>query len=175
MSDRPEYPHIRRVITGHDEHDKPVVLTDGPATNEKYPDPGVISTLIWSTDATPAPVPRGEAEDMGARILGSAPPPNGSRFCVIDFPPNNTVVRHRTETLDYVIVLEGTIEMILDDDATVTLSAGDILVQRATYHAWVNRSAARARIAVVLLDAQPLGIGKAIPRGETAAGHHNEK
>ena len=172
MSNRPDYPFVRRVVTGHDATKVAKVLIDAPAANEKYPDPGVISTLIWSTDAMPAPVPIGEdAEDMGERKLGSAPPPNGSRFAIIDFPPGNPVAFHRTETLDYVIVLEGEIDMDLDD-SSVHLSTGDVLIQRATNHAWVNRGSVRARIAVVLLDAQPLGIGKAVARGTTASSTH---
>ena len=105
---------------------------------------------------------------MGNRKLGSAPPPHGSRFAVIDFPPGNPVAFHRTETLDYVIVLEGEIDMDLDD-SSVHLKAGEILIQRGTYHAWVNRGAVRARIAVVLLDAEPLGIGKPVRAGTTAS------
>jgi uncharacterized cupin superfamily protein len=61
--------------------------------------------------------------------------------------------------LDYILVIEGEIEM---DDATVKLKAGDIVIQRGTHHAWVNRSNKRARLAVVLVDAVPLGIGKPI-------------
>ena len=171
MSQRPDYPFIRRVITGHDAANTAKVLIDAPATNEKYPDAGMISTLIWATDQMPADIAIGESpEDMGNRILGSAPPVNGTRFCVIDFPPGNKAVTHRTETLDYVIVLEGEIEMDMDD-STVTLKAGEILVQRGTNHTWMNRSNARARIAVVLVDAQPLGIGNALARNTTAAAH----
>jgi hypothetical protein len=65
---------------------------------------------------------------------------------------------HRTETIDYVIVIAGEIDMDMDD-STVHLRAGDVMVQRGTNHAWVNRSAAPARVALVLIDAVPLGIG----------------
>ncbi len=171
MSDRPDYPFVRRVITGHDDANTAKVLIDAPATNEKYPDKGMISTLIWATDSMPADIAIGEGiEDMGNRILGSAPPENGTRFCVIDFPPGNSAVTHRTETLDYVICLEGEIEMDMDD-SSVKLKAGDILVQRGTNHTWMNRGTVRARIAVVLVDAKPLGIGKALARNTTAAAH----
>ncbi len=171
MSERPDYPRIRRVITGHDENQTAKVLIDGPATNEKYPDAGMISTLMWATDSMPADIAIGSAiEDTGNRMLGSAPPENGTRFAILDFPPGNTAVTHRTETLDYVIVLEGEIEMDMDD-STVKLKAGDVLIQRGTNHTWMNRSQQRARIAVVLIDAQPLGIGKALARNTTAAAH----
>lgn len=158
---KPDYPPIRRIITGHD-GDVAKVLIDSAATNAKYPAPGTVSTLIWSTDKSPAQIPAGiYVEDMGARIMGTAPPPNGTRFTVIDFPPGNTPHMHRTETIDYVLVLEGEIQMDMDD-STVKMKAGDIMVQRGTNHAWANRSKARARIAFVLIDAEPLGIGKPV-------------
>jgi uncharacterized cupin superfamily protein len=69
-----------------------------------------------------------------------------------------------------VICLEGEIEMDMDD-SSVKLKAGDILVQRGTNHTWMNRGTVRARIAVVLVDAKPLGIGKALARNTTAAAH----
>lgn len=161
------YPPIRRIITGHNS-EIAEVLIDGAATNAKYPSPGTVSTLIWSTDSTPAKIPAGvEIEDMGARQIGTSPPKNGTRFAVIDFPPGNSPYMHRTETLDYVIVLEGEIEMELDA-STVKMKAGDIMVQRGTNHAWANRSNARARVAFVLIDAEPLGIGKPVVGAQNA-------
>ena len=168
-TERPHYPQIRRVVTGHDEKKVAKVLMEGPATNAKYPGPGTVSTLIWCTDSTPADISLGEnVEDMGARILGSPPPPNGTRFAVIDFPPGNAAVTHRTETIDYVIVLSGEIDMDMDD-SVVKLKAGEVMVQRGTNHAWVNRGKERARVAFVLIDAKPLGIGHAIARGVSAS------
>jgi quercetin dioxygenase-like cupin family protein len=152
-------PPIRRVVTGHDADRVAKVIMDGPATNEKSSSPGTVSTLIWSTDRTPADISIGETvEDLGARILGTAPPRNGTRFAVIDFPPGNTGRMHRTETVDYVIVISGEIDMDMDN-STVHLKAGDVMVQRGTNHAWVNRGKERARLAFVLIDAEPLGIG----------------
>jgi quercetin dioxygenase-like cupin family protein len=107
----------------------------------------------------PADIGIGEnVEDMGARILGTAPPENGSRFIVMEFAAGVTSEMHRTETIDYIVMLSGEIDMDMDD-STVKLRAGDIMVQRGTNHAWVNRSNAPARLAIVLLDAKPLGIG----------------
>jgi quercetin dioxygenase-like cupin family protein len=158
---KPNYPSIRRIVTGHD-GEVAEVLIDAPASNAKYPAPGTVSTLIWSTDSAPAKIPAGRnVEDMGARILGTAPPAHGTRFTVIDFPPGNTPHMHRTETIDYVLVLDGEIEMDMDQ-STVKMKAGDIMVQRGTNHAWANRSNARARVAFVLIDAEPLGIGKPV-------------
>src|ERR1700674_2790586 len=106
----------------------------GPATNAKHPNAGTVSTMIWSTDRTPADISIGESvEDLGARIIGTAPPANGTRFAVIDFPPGNAPRMHRTETIDYVIVLEGEIEMDIDD-STVKMQAGALLVRRRSSH-----------------------------------------
>jgi len=162
-------PPIRRVVTGHDSNKVAKVLIDAPATNSKGPGTGLVSTLIWSTDRTPAQVPIGEEiEDMGERVLGSAPPPSGSRFTVIEFPPGVVSAMHRTETIDYVIVIEGEIDMDMDD-STVKLRHGDVMVQRGTNHAWVNRSDKKARVAFVLIDAEPLGIGHPV-LGKSSAG-----
>ncbi|HWE74056.1 MAG TPA: cupin domain-containing protein [Stellaceae bacterium] len=155
------FPPIRRIVTGHDDKGVAKVLWEDFATNAKpsrRPGGGK-STLIWSSDRMPMAMPIGEKiEDEGARILGTAPPPNGTRFCVIDFPANAPGTMHRTETVDYVLVLFGEIDMDMDD-STVHLKAGDILIQRGTNHSWVNRSDKPARVAFVLIDAQPLGIG----------------
>ena len=159
MREKPDYPPIRRVVTGHDMAGTAKVLLDAPATNWKSSSPGTVSTLIWSTDAMPADIALGEQiEDRGARVLGTAPPVHGTRFAVIDFPPGNSARMHRTETIDYVIVIAGEIDMDLDD-STVRLKAGDVMIQRGTNHAWVNRGNAPARLAFVLIDAVPLGIG----------------
>ena len=75
---------------------------------------------------------------------------------------------HRTETVDYVLVLSGEIDMETDD-STISLKAGDILVQRGTNHAWVNRGTEPARVAFVLIDAKPLGIGHPVTGGARAS------
>jgi quercetin dioxygenase-like cupin family protein len=162
VTDQANYPPIRRFVTGHDAENVAKVIMQGPATNAKHAGTGTVSTLIWSTDRTPADIAVGEdVEDLGARILGTAPPANGTRFAVIDFPPGNEPRMHRTETIDYVIVLEGEIEMDMDG-STVKMKAGDVMVQRGSNHAWANRGSARARVAFVLIDAAPLGIGHPI-------------
>ncbi len=130
---------IRRVITGHDDKNVAKVILEGPAANTKTPREGVASTLMWCSDAMPADISIGEVEDMGARILGTAPPENGSRFIVMEFAAGVVSEMHRTETIDYIVMLEGEIDMDMDD-TTVKLRAGDIMVQRGTNHAWVNRS-----------------------------------
>jgi quercetin dioxygenase-like cupin family protein len=160
---------IRRVVTGHDANNVAKAIMDGPASNHKGGASGAQSTLIWITEGAPAEMPIGETvEDLGARILGTPPPVNGTRFCVITFPPGNPGRMHRTETIDYVIVMEGELDMDMDD-STVKLKAGDVLVQRGTNHSWVNRSDQVARAAFVLVDAKPLGIGHPVLREQSAS------
>lgn len=144
---------IRRIVTGHDAAGKAIVVSDGNATNIKRPDDKVSSTLMWVTDQAPSDL---LAEgDAGARIVGTAPPEGGTRFAVLDIQPGNTFHgQHRTDTVDYVICLLGEVEMALDDEV-VKMKSGDIMIQRGTNHAWMNRSAAPARIAFVLIDALP--------------------
>ena len=162
---------VRRVVTGHDSNKVAKVLIDALATNKKFLPSGTVSTLIWATDCTPADIAMGErVEDMGARMLGTAPPPNGTRFTVNDFPPGNNAVMHRTETIDYVLVLSGEIDMVTDQ-STIKLKAGDVMVQRGTNHAWVNRGTEVARVAFVLIDAKPLGIGKPVTGASSPGGH----
>src|SRR5438309_10487177 len=136
---REGYPPIRRVVTGHDAKQVAKILIDGPATNKRISKSGGVSTLIWCTDRAPADISVGEnAEDMGARVLGTPPPPNGTRFTVNDIPPGRSGPMHRTETIDYVIVLAGELEMQMDD-STVEVTAGAVLVQRSPNQAYINR------------------------------------
>ncbi len=158
---------VRRVVTGHGTNRTAKVLIDATASNKRISKSGGISTLIWCTDCTPADISVGEnVEDMGARMLGTPPPPNGTRFTVNEIPPGRSGPMHRTETIDYVIVLAGELEMQMDD-STVKLKAGDVLVQRGTNHAWINRGTEPARVAFILIDAKPLGIGHPVTGGET--------
>jgi quercetin dioxygenase-like cupin family protein len=162
-------PALRRIVTGHDAEGVAKVLLDDTPTNRKISPTGNVSTLMWSTDACPADIAIGESiEDFGARILGTAPPAQGTRFAVIDFAPHTTGSVHRTDSLDYVICLAGEIEMQMDRSA-VTMRAGDVMVQRGTNHGWSNRTDRTARLAFVLMDARPIGIGQAV------SGSHNAR
>ena len=163
---------IRRIITGHTDEGVATVLIDAPAENfRKGSSPGQFSTLMWSTDSMPVTMPVGEgAEDMGARKLGTYPPVNGTRFMIAEYPPGNHPHMHRTETLDYIVVLEGAIDMEMDEGRVVTLRQGDVMVQRGTNHAWINRGPGVCRMAFVLIDAEPLGIGEPLPRGGVVGG-----
>jgi quercetin dioxygenase-like cupin family protein len=157
-------PPIRRVVTGHDAQNIARVLIDGPATNKRA---GSASTLIWCSDSMPVDISIGEEiEDMGNRELGTPPPPNGTRFTINDIQPGNAPVMHRTETLDYAIVLSGDVDFEIDG-STTSLKAGDVVVQRGTNHAWANRGTEVARIAFILIDAVPLGIGHPVTGSAT--------
>ncbi len=149
-------PQIRRIVTGHDADGKAVVWIDGLATNKKCPEPEVTSILMWVTDETPADF--SAHFDAGERILGTAPPAGGTRFCVIEFRPGNRSHVHRTDTIDYVICVSGEIDMDLED-TTVHMKAGDVMVQRGTGHSWVNRGTEPARLAFVLVDGKPKRTG----------------
>lgn len=148
-----EGPYIRRIITGHDQNGKAIVWKDEPAGNHKFPDGKFSSTLMWITDSTPANFLIDE--DTGARIVGTPPPSCGTRFTIMELQPGNEYHgQHRTDTIDYCLCISGEVEMLLDDEV-VKMSAGDVLIQRGTNHAWLNRGAEAARIAVILIDGEP--------------------
>ncbi len=145
--------NVRRVVTGHDDHGKAVVLIDDTAGNKRNPRPGVETALAWMTDSTPAELTG--REDLGARTVERPPSYRGSIFRVIEFSPGNERDMHVTPTIDYAVVISGEIDMELDDGVEVHLQAGDVLVQRATVHNWNNRGPAPCVIAFILIDAQP--------------------
>lgn len=88
--------------------------------------------------------------------------PHGTVCRVVDFAPNNPCIVHRTQSLDYGIVLEGQIEMVLEEGEATLMERGDIAVQRATMHGWRNPSATEwARMVFVLQDCRPLVVGGA--------------
>ncbi len=142
---------VRRVITGHNSDGKSCVLIDDIASNITSRRPGHESRLVWITDAAPASYDG--TDDAGAREIGRPPPANGTLIRVIELQPGVTADSHFTETVDYVIVISGKLEMELDTE-TVQLVAGDVLVQRGTRHNWINRSPQSCRFVAVLVDAE---------------------
>ncbi len=83
---------------------------------------------------------------------------NGTIFRVIEFAPGLAARNHRTDSIDYIVVIAGEIDMELDD-SIIHLKAGDIMVQRGTIHNWVNRGTVPCVLAVVLLDAKSVEVG----------------
>jgi len=137
---------VRRIVTGHDTDGKAVVKWDSEI--DAVPGrPGFSHVPLWATDKLP-PVLTDEdpAEwDIGTTIA------DGSVFRIIQYDPGVAGRRHVTDSIDYAIVLSGEIDMELDDGQEVHLKAGDVLIQRATIHNWVNRGAAPCVIAFVLI------------------------
>ena len=147
---------IRRVVTGHDEHGHAKVLFDGPLDNFKSNRPGGSSATIWTTDTLP---PNNDGhEDVAARPLATTVIEGGSVFRVVRYEPGVAPRNHRTDSIDYAVVLSGSIEMTLDGDEKVTVHAGDLLVQRGTVHNWINRGTEDCYIAFVLINAKPVEI-----------------
>ncbi|HUO78607.1 MAG TPA: cupin domain-containing protein [Steroidobacteraceae bacterium] len=149
----------RRVVTGHDARGRSVILSDGPPPQHhamRGPSVGADFHEIWG-DAEPTP----ELTSAVAREPNERPftimPPAGHLLRILDVYPlrdgGRRTVMHRTRTLDYVVVIEGELVLLLDD-SEVTLAAGDVVVQRGTDHAWENRSAAIARAAFFHVDAR---------------------
>jgi hypothetical protein len=172
---------VRRVVTGHDENGRAVVLNDGAPPHVTRPpqQPGLAFYEIWNTRASPAPVRANEPEPTDLH-RDTAPPANGTIIRIVDIPPEgeegpsfdsetaralfekvglaenaeHTIpgrhpLMHRTESIDYGVVLDGEIVLLLDDQE-VPLKTGDVVVQRGTIHAWANRSDRITRMLFVL-------------------------
>jgi mannose-6-phosphate isomerase-like protein (cupin superfamily) len=171
-------PEVRRVVTGLDAAGKAVALFDSAVlmTSFRSPNPGI---EMWVTDKSPPDL--SWTEDRAKTIkVGLTPPKGGTIFRIVDFVPItlkieamdiNTMMKvagadapakglpprhpmmHRTRSVDYAIIMSGEIDMLLDD-GEVHLKAGDVVVQQATNHAWVNRGKEVCRIAFILMDSQ---------------------
>ena len=144
---------IRRVVTGHDPSGRAVVKIDEICGNLTSRRPQHQSCLVWSTGEFPAD--NSGDGDGGARAVATTDP-NGTVFRVIEYGPGVAPRNHRTDSIDYAVVLSGEIDMELDDGVTVHLRQGDALVQRATIHNWVNRGTQSCVIAFVLVAAKPV-------------------
>jgi mannose-6-phosphate isomerase-like protein (cupin superfamily) len=174
-------PEVRRVVTGHDREGRAVIQEDRavPRVQRVGGEHGPLFHEVWNTRETPARIDRasGEPAENGIQLV---PPANGTRIRVLDIPPEGDwldgmtaeeiqahfaevgagdavsagarhALMHRTETVDYGIVLEGEITLVMDIGETV-VRAGDIVIQRGTNHGWANRSGRSCRIAFVLID-----------------------
>jgi hypothetical protein len=176
-------PDIRRIVTEDDAQGRSRIVEDASATAIRtVPQrPGYRAVNVWRTESSPAPI---NAPDTIATHKGISPPKGGGTILrIIDFPPepgdpeelgriihatfggmyqdaqHDTRDRkhpgmHRTDTVDYAIVLEGEIYAVINEGETL-MRAGDVLIQRGTNHAWANRSKQTARIAFVLIDGKP--------------------
>lgn len=141
----------RRVVTGHDERGRSVVLSDATSARSH----SVLDALfheIWSTYATPARITAGVRDDPATGQIKTPPERGGTRVRFVDFAVNAVSPMHRTETVDYGVVISGRMALLLDDGSETMLEAGDIVIQRGTDHAWANRSGGVSRMLFVLVD-----------------------
>ncbi len=170
---------FRRVVTGHDENGVATVISDETADCilQRPNRPGVTLTNLWQNDKTPAAMERHDDPVEGPLILH--PPKNGSVFRIVQFDPEDPEVlakldgkaafaemgaganvvegarhpfMHRTDSLDYSVVLSGEIYMLMDEEEYL-LKAGDVVVQQGTNHAWSNRGTEPCLICFILIDA----------------------
>ncbi|HZU89948.1 MAG TPA: cupin domain-containing protein, partial [Stellaceae bacterium] len=88
----------------------------------------------------------------------------GTVIRITEIAPGAPKFMHRTETLDYALLLSGECDLELDSGEIVHLKAGDVVVQRGTMHAWVNNGTAPCVFAFVLIDAMPATVGGAALR-----------
>ena len=173
-----ESKQVRRVVIGHDAHGKAVALFDGPVVPQQRSPGGNAVVNLWVT--TEIPVDLGSAADKAETKVGVPPAANGTIFRIVDFPPVSTAAAphvdhdkvliamgidpatqgharhpntHRTKSIDYAIVLDGEIDMLMDD-SEIHLAPGDVVIQQGTNHAWVNNSGRNCRIGFVLIDAK---------------------
>ena len=146
---------FRRVVTGHDETGRAVVKIDEISQNLVSSRPGATASVVWTTQGFP--VDNTGNEDQGRRPTGTTLD-NGTVFRVLELAPGASPRNHRTDSIDYAVVMAGEIDMELDD-TTVHLKAGDVLVQRGTIHNWVNRGTVPCVIAFVLIAAKPVEVG----------------
>ena len=167
----------RRIVTGLDACGKAVVLFNS-RIEPKASAPGRPALLdLWTTHRSPADVSLGA--DFAGNNAGLSPPDGGSLLRVVDLPPTDEAQQsklpvdfmmkmvgehapkrgrppivpgmNRTRSVDYAIILSGAVDLMLDD-TTVHLKAGDVVVQQAVNHAWINRGPEACRILFVLLD-----------------------
>jgi quercetin dioxygenase-like cupin family protein len=146
---------FRRIVTGHDETGRAVVKIDEISQNLVSSRPGATASVVWTTEGFP--VDNTGNEDQGRRQTGTTLD-NGTVFRVLELAPGSSPRNHRTDSIDYAVVMAGEIDMELDD-TTVHLKAGDLLVQRGTIHNWVNRGTQPCVIAFVLIAAKPVEVG----------------
>lgn len=155
-------PPIRRIVTGHDAQGKAVIRTDERLPVETIPSGDAAFSLLWTTAGFPVdnddPVD-GRLREAGLTLHG------GTVIRVVDMLPGRASPMHRSNSIDYGIVLSGTVELELDDGCVTTARAGDVVIQRGTIHLWRNPSPTEpCRIIFVLIEAAPATVdGMALP------------
>jgi quercetin dioxygenase-like cupin family protein len=144
---------IRRVVTGHDAKGHAKVEIDEIAKNVISNRPGASSCVVWSTKGFPVDNDGFKDPTTGefkTTVEG------GTVFRIVHYGPGVTPRNHRTDSIDYAVVISGSIDMELDNGVVAKLNAGDVLVQRGTIHNWVNKGTEPCVIAFVLISANPV-------------------
>ena len=148
---------LRRIVTGHDEHGNAIVKIDEIAQHWREGRPGGTILNVWTTDTAPAN--NSLDTDGGMREGKFTMIQNGSVFRILDFKPGLERRMHRTDSIDYIVVISGEIDMELDNGVEVHLKQGDVMVQRGTIHNWINRGTETCVMAVILIHADPVTAG----------------
>ena len=146
---------VRRVITGHDSSGKAIVRIDEVVGNLRVGRPGAMVAPIWTTEGFP--VNNDGHDDAATRAVGTTLA-GGTILRVVEFSPGVQARNHRTDSIDYAIIMQGEIDMEMDG-SMIHLKAGDVLVQRGTIHNWINNGNAPCVIAFALIDAKPATAG----------------
>ena len=178
---------VRRIVTGHDEYGRSIILSDGisPHTRPSPLYPNRVLTDLWRAFESPADN-SGDADNANTEVV-LTPPKNGSVFRFFQIPPDDTGEgktpeelqaaadatfasmgaahnrdpnarhpnMHKTDSVDYIILLQGEVTLILDE-GEVDMKPLDVVVQRGTNHAWSNRGDEIAVLAGILIDAEPV-------------------
>jgi quercetin dioxygenase-like cupin family protein len=143
---------VRRVITAFNENGKSIVKYDDISPHTMETSNEVTVSNIWTT--SDYPVPLENEVDLGGVKVPREPPAKHSIFRVVKFDPGNKRDMHITKSVDYAVIMSGTIEMELDDDVIVHLKKGDVLVQQATIHGWRNTGKEPCVIAFILISTE---------------------
>jgi quercetin dioxygenase-like cupin family protein len=146
---------LRRVVTGHDKDGRAIVSIDEIAKHVTSSRPGQAGVVVWSTEGHP--IDNTDEADGSLRTVGTSIS-NGTVFRIVKYDPGVAPRNHRTDSLDYAVVMSGEIDMDIDGKV-VHLKAGDVLVQRGTIHNWINRGTEPCLIAFTLIGANPVQVG----------------
>ncbi|HLH64531.1 MAG TPA: cupin domain-containing protein [Solirubrobacteraceae bacterium] len=141
----------RRVVTGHDAGGRSVVLSDRPAPRVLEIE-GATFYEMWTSEQMPVSLGAELEGEPTDRPVTVPPGPNGTNVRIIDCAPRSRTPMHRTETLDYGIVIAGSCTLELDDGSRTELSSGDVVIQRGTNHAWLVTGDEPARLCFVIID-----------------------
>ncbi len=143
-------PAVQRVVTGHDANGRAVFTSEDVTPTKMIPSGDASFLLIWTTETVPADnndETDGRLRDAGLTLN------QGSVIRIVDMLPGKESPMHRTNSIDYGIVLSGEIELELEDGARRTVREGGIIIQRGTNHLWRNTSDKPTRIAFILIEA----------------------